>query len=91
MVKHFDFLNKDEKCLYQDKRKETDCWRIQLNSNLRSLRLYHYMYKDCPDEIYLSRKREKFENFIKERGSETTIANPIYSDAEYKDLCYLED
>lgn len=42
-------------------------------------------------EICLSRKREKFENFIKDRGSETTITNPIYGDAEYKDLCYLED
>ena len=91
MIKHFNFLNEDEKCLYQDTRKQTDCWRIQLNSNLRALKLYHYMYKDCPMDICLSRKRNKFEDFIKERGSTTTIVNPIYNNAEYKDLCYLED
>lgn len=90
MVKHFDFIEEDQ-CVYQDKRKETDCWRIQLASNLRSLKLYHYMYKNCPQDICLSRKREKFENFIKDRGSETIITNPIYGDAEYKDLCYIED
>ena len=91
MIKHFNFLNEDEKCLYQDTRKQTDCWKIQLNSNLRALKLYHYMYKDCPEDICLSRKRNKFEDFIKERGSTTTIVNPIYGDAEYKELCYLED
>lgn len=90
MSKHFSFLG-DRKCLYQDKRKETDCWRIQFASNLESLQLYHYMYKDCPQEICLSRKREKFENFIKDRGSETIITNPIYGDAKYKSLCYIED
>lgn len=91
MIKHFNFLNEDEKCLYQDTRKETDCWRIQLNSNIRALKLYHYMYKDCPNDICLSRKRNKFEEFIKERGSTTIIANPIYGDAEYIKLCYIED
>lgn len=91
MRQHFTFLNKEDKCLYQDTRKETDCWRIQLNSIIRALKLYHYMYKNCPQEICLSRKREKFENFIKDRGSETTITNPIYGDAEYKSLCYIED
>lgn len=49
------------------------------------------MYKDCSDDICLSRKRNKFEEFIKERGSTTTIANPIYGDAEYIKLCYIED
>ena len=91
MVKHFNFLHDNEKCLYQDTRKETDCWNIQLNSNLRTLKLYHYMYKDCPENICLSRKRKKFEDFIKDRGSTTIITNPIYGDAEYKNLCYLED
>ena len=91
MIKHFNFLHDDEKCLYQDTRKETDCWRIQLNSNLRTLKLYHYMYKDCPENICLSRKRKKFEDFIKDRGSTTIITDPIYGNAEYKNLCYLED
>lgn len=91
MIKHFNFLHDDEKCLYQDTRKETDCWKIQLNSNLRTLKLYHYMYKDCPENICLSRKRKKFEDFIKDRGSTTIITNPIYGNTEYKNLCYLED
>lgn len=90
MFKYFDFVEEDQ-CVYQDKRRETDCWRIQFASNLRSLKLYHYMYKNCPQDICLSRKREKFENFIKDRGSETIITNPIYGNAEYKDLCYIED
>lgn len=79
-----------ESCVYKDNRKQTDCWNIRLNSNIRSLNLYHYLYKDCGD-LFLSRKREKFENFIKERGSTTTISNPIYGDSEYLNLCYLED
>lgn len=58
-------------------------------SNIRSLELYHYMYKDC-DDLYLSRKKEKFENFIKDKGSTTIITNPT-SSKEYIDLCYLED
>lgn len=51
--------------------------------------LYHYMYKNC-DDLYLSRKKEIFENFIKERGSETIITNPT-NNKEYLNLCYVED
>ena len=47
------------------------------------------MYKDC-DDLHLSRKREIFENFIKERGSETIITNPT-DNKEYLNLCYVED
>lgn len=79
-----------ESCIYKDKRKETDCWRIQLESNIRSLKLYHYMYHNSGN-MFLTRKRKKFEDFIKDRGSTTTISNPTYSDTEYKKLCYLED
>jgi hypothetical protein len=61
-----------------------------LHSNIRCLKLYHYMYHNSGD-MYLSRKRRKFEDFIIDRGSTTTIVNPIYNNAEYKDLCYLED
>ena len=78
-----------ETCIFRDNRKDTDCWRIQFQSNLKSLKLYHYMYKNCGD-LCLSRKREKFEDFIKERGSTTTIGNPTRK-YEYKNLCYLED
>lgn len=47
------------------------------------------MYKDC-DDLYLSRKKEKFEDFIKDKGSTTIITDPT-SNKEYLKLCYLED
>lgn len=47
------------------------------------------MYNNAGD-MYLTRKRDKFENFIKDRGSTTTISNPTY-ESEYKKLCYIED
>lgn len=53
--------------------------------------MYHFMYKDAGD-CYLSRKREKFEDFIKERGSTTIIDNLNRENkADYLELCYLED
>lgn len=79
-----------ETCVYKDKRKDTDCWVIRFNSNIRCLKFYHYIYKNCGN-MYLSRKKEKFEDYIKDRGSTTTISNPIYGDSEYKKLCYIED
>lgn len=49
------------------------------------------MYKDAND-LFLTRKREKFENFIKERGSETIIDSLNRENkADYLKLCYLED
>mgnify|MGYP003316857000 FL=1 len=88
LVKHLDFLDENP-CIYKEERRETNCWNLKFSSNIRSLNLYHYMYKDCGD-LYLSRKKEIFENFIKERGSETIITNPI-NNKEYLNLCYTED
>lgn len=85
---HLPFIGEGQ-CIYKEKRKETNCWNLKLASNVKSLELYHYMYKDC-DDLYLSRKKEKFENFIKDKGSTTTITNPT-SSKEYINLCYLED
>lgn len=83
--------NFPENVVYKDKRKKTDCWSIKLASNIRCLTMYHFMYKNAGD-CYLSRKREKFEDFIKERGSTTTIDNLNRENkAEYLQLCYLED
>lgn len=77
--------------VYKEKRRITNCWNIKLVSNIECLQVYHYLYKDC-DDLYLTRKRTKFEDFIKERGSETIIANPTYSGyKEYLNYCYLED
>lgn len=86
LITYLPFIENDL-CICKELRKETNCWNIKFNSNIRSLNLYHYMYKDC-DDLYLSRKREKFENFIKDKGSETIITNPT---KEYLNLCYLED
>lgn len=88
LTKHLPFLEEGQ-CIYKEERKETNCWNLKMASNIRSLELYHYMYKDCND-LYLSRKREKFENFIKDKGSTTIITNPT-NNKEYIDLCYLED
>lgn len=88
LSKHLPFIN-EEQCVYREKRRETNCWNIKFASNIRSLELYHYMYKDC-DDLYLSRKKEKFEDFIKDKGSTTTITDPT-SNKEYLKLCYLED
>ena len=88
LTKHLPFLEEGQ-CIYKEERKETNCWNLKMISNIRSLELYHYMYKDCND-LYLSRKREKFENFIKDKGSTTIITNPT-NNKEYINLCYLED
>lgn len=88
LIKHID-VQGIESCIYKDKRKQTDCYSLKLPSNIRCLQLYHYMYKDA--NTFLSRKKDKFENFIKDRGSTTTISNPIYGNTEYKKLCYIED
>ena len=87
LSKHLSFIEEGQ-CVYKEERKETNCWNLKLTSNIRSLELYHYMYKDC-DDLYLSRKKEKFENFIKDKGSTTIITNP--TNKEYLKLCYLED
>lgn len=79
-----------ESCIYKDNRKNTNCYKIQLSSNIRSLKLYHYMYKNS-NGLFLTRKKEKFEKFIKDRGSTTTISNPTYENVEYKKLCFIED
>lgn len=84
-------VNLPENCLFREYRRETDCWEIKLNSNIRCLNFYHYLYKDASD-LFLTRKREKFENFIKERGSETIIDSLNRENkADYLKLCYLED
>lgn len=80
LTKHIGF----ESCIYKDKRKETDCYSIKIASNVRALTLYHYMYKKA--KCFLSRKRKKFEDFIKDKGSTTIIGNPTY-----KELLYIED
>lgn len=49
-------------------------YRIQFSVN-DSLKLYKYMYKDST--VFLNRKKDIFENYIKQRSSTTTIISPI--------------
>ena len=80
-----------ENGLYKEYRRETDCCEIKLASNIRCLNFYHYMYNDAKD-LFLTRKRKKFENFIEERGSETIIDSLNQNNKDdYHSLCYLED
>lgn len=88
ITSHLDFIDTGS-CIYKEKRKETNCWNIKFSSNIRSLSLYHYLYRDC-DDLFLSRKRKIFEDFIKDKGSTTIITNPT-DNKDYLSLCYLED
>ena len=47
--------------------------------------------KYLSNKTLINSSKNKFNDFIKDRGSTTTISNPIYGDAEYKKLCYIED
>lgn len=89
LISKLPFLTPEDHVLYKEKRRNTNCWNIKMASNIRSLQLYHFMYKHC-DDLYLSRKRKKFEDFIKDRSSTTIIANPT-DNKEYLNFCYLED
>lgn len=64
-----------DKVLWKDPRKDTDCWAIRLFSNKRCFQFYNYIYKDC-GQFYMKRKRDIFEKFIKDKGSETIITSP---------------
>lgn len=54
------------------KRKDSSLWTLMFSVK-DSIRLYNYMYKDAT--VWLHRKRDKFEKYIKERYS-TTIISP---------------
>lgn len=47
---------------FPEKCNKTSIWRLRFSSS-QVFKLYNYMYKDCKD-IYLSRKKKKFEQFI---------------------------
>ena len=87
LMEQFSFIKKDHTILYKEKRTDSDCYYIKLGSNYDSLSLYHYMYKNCGN-LFLKRKRDKFEFFILDKGSTTIITNPTKE--TYLDLCYLE-
>ena len=52
----------------------SNIWTLMLSVK-DSIRLYNYMYKDAT--VWLQRKRDKFEKYIKERYSTTIISLQI--------------
>lgn len=58
----------------KDKRKEGNVWYLSTSGTNKARAFYEFIYKDAT--IYLTRKKDKFENYFKERGSTTTISHP---------------
>lgn len=75
------YLELPKSVLSKDARKISDCWRLSVLSNKRSIYLYNFLYRDCKD-LYLKRKKDKFDNFISslKEGSTTIITNPTVED-----------
>jgi intein-encoded DNA endonuclease-like protein len=58
----------------KDKRKEKNIWYLSFSGSKKVAHFYDYIYKDAT--LYLTRKKEKFEQYFKERGSTTIIDHP---------------
>lgn len=72
LVKHLPCIyNKVKKC------STADTWSISYSVN-DSIRLYNYMYNNAT--IFLNRKKEKFEQFVQVRRSETIISPSLSKD-----------
>lgn len=67
-------LNLPNSCLKKEKRRITNCYKLQFTGVSRVNNLYNLMYKNC--HLQLNRKRKVFENFLQERCSTTIIDNP---------------
>lgn len=76
LQKHLIFLDSNK--ISKDSRENVNCFRLRLSSEKLTLDLYKYLYKDCGEysDNYLSRKKDKFEKYIKEKGSTTIITHP---------------
>jgi hypothetical protein len=58
----------------KDKRKQGNIWYSSVSGPNKVLEFYNYLYNNAT--IWLDRKKNKFDNYFKERGSETTISHP---------------
>jgi len=58
----------------KDKRKENNIWYLSFSGSKKTKFFYEYLYKDAT--IWLTRKKDKFDKYFKERGSTTTIDHP---------------
>ena len=72
LLKYNTYLNFNE--AKKDKRKEGNVWYLSTSGTNKVKAFYDFIYKDAT--LYLSRKKDKFENYFKERGSTTTINHP---------------
>jgi hypothetical protein len=58
----------------KDKRKEGNVWYLSASGTKKIKQFYDFIYRDAT--VFLTRKKDKFENYFKERGSTTTINHP---------------
>jgi hypothetical protein len=58
----------------KDKRKQGNIWYSSISGSKKALAFYNYLYQNAT--VWLDRKKNKFEHYFKERGSETTIGRP---------------
>lgn len=58
----------------KDKRKDNNIWYLSFSGTNKVASFYNYLYKDAT--IFLTRKKDKFEKYFKERGSTTIIDHP---------------
>lgn len=64
LKKELDFLTEDDKCLYKDERTSKDTWALKLYNQSRALKFYRYIYQNISNNIYLVRKKKKFDDYI---------------------------
>ncbi len=65
-----------ERKLFKESRNNSRTWYLNQDSYPQVYRIYNFMYENST--IYLQRKKEKFHELFKERGSTTIIGTPIY-------------
>lgn len=58
----------------KDKRKEGNIWYASVSGSKKARAFYNYIYKDAT--VFLTRKKDKFEQYFKEKGSTTIIDHP---------------
>lgn len=80
----FEFLSKIKEILnfipthlIKNKRRDTNNWELRATSYRSTEEMYKYFYENVDSSIILQRKKDKFEQIIREKGSTTIIGSPI--------------
>lgn len=68
-------LNLPTTCIKKEKRRITNCWYIRFDSFSRVQMFYDFLYHN--KKFFLNRKKQKFNEIFKQRGSETIMGTPI--------------